>query len=107
MLRLLTYNIRFGGTGREAALAETIHAAAADVVVLQEATRPDVVGDLAERTGMKLWAASPLHSVGFMSRIDVDHTWLRPPPWIHVSRAPLELLVPGRMRVLGAHLSAV
>ena len=39
-LRLLSYNIRFGGRGREQALAETIVAAAPDLVVFQEATDP-------------------------------------------------------------------
>jgi len=41
-LRLLTYNIRRGGDGREAAIAEVIAQAAPDVVMLQEATHPGV-----------------------------------------------------------------
>jgi endonuclease/exonuclease/phosphatase family metal-dependent hydrolase len=47
-LRLLSYNIRFGGRGREHALAETIIAAAPDLVVFQEATDPAVIERLAE-----------------------------------------------------------
>ncbi|MBA3891435.1 MAG: endonuclease/exonuclease/phosphatase family protein, partial [Gemmatimonadaceae bacterium] len=42
-LRLLSYNIRYGGTGREEALAGVIRSAAPDVVMLQEATDPGVV----------------------------------------------------------------
>ncbi len=47
ILRLLSYNIRYGGAGREAALAAVIRAAAPDLVVLQEATNPQVVERLA------------------------------------------------------------
>ena len=43
-LRLLSYNIRHGGVGRVEAIAAVIRGCAPDVVVLQEATRPDVVG---------------------------------------------------------------
>jgi len=42
-LRLMSYNIRFGGVGREERLAAVIRQADPDIVVLQEATRPDVV----------------------------------------------------------------
>ena len=51
-LRLLTYNIRYGGVGREEAIAAVIRGCAPDVVVLQEATRPDVVR-LAGETGLR------------------------------------------------------
>jgi exodeoxyribonuclease-3 len=43
MLRLLSYNIRFGGKGREALLAEVIRRCKPDLVVLQEASNVDVV----------------------------------------------------------------
>jgi endonuclease/exonuclease/phosphatase family metal-dependent hydrolase len=52
-LRLLTYNIQRGGAGRVDAIARIISGCAPDIVVLQEATRPDVVDALAERTGMR------------------------------------------------------
>ncbi len=105
-LRLLTYNIRFGGSGREAALARAIQAAEPDLVVFQEATRPDVVGRLAESTGMRTWASERTHSVGFMSRLEVSHhTWHRPPA---CRRAFLELTLAGSdVRIFGLHLSAV
>ena len=48
---LVTYNIRRGGWGREEALASVIAASNADVVVLQEATSPDVVSRLATGAG--------------------------------------------------------
>ena len=38
MLRLMSYNIRFGGVGREERIAEVIRHVDPDIVVLQEAT---------------------------------------------------------------------
>ena len=46
-LRVLSYNIRFGGTGREREISEVIRSAAPDVVMLQEAINPAVVESLA------------------------------------------------------------
>jgi exodeoxyribonuclease-3 len=106
MLNLLSYNIRYGGTGREAELAEVIRACEPDVVILQEAVDPGVVGRLAERTGMQTWAARPRYSMGFLSRLEIDHhEWHRPPG----ARHPFLEIVPagGACRVFGLHLSAV
>jgi exodeoxyribonuclease-3 len=105
-LRLLTYNVRYGGVGRVGALASVVNASAPDLVVLQEATRPDVVEQLAAAAGMAAWAAHPSRSVGFMSRKPVEHhQWHRPSS---SRRAYLEI-VPGAgaPRVFGVHLSAV
>jgi exodeoxyribonuclease-3 len=92
--------------GREAAIADVVRGADPDLVVLQEATRPEVVGRVAEATGMKSWIAHPGHSVGFMSRVPIDHhEWHRPWP---SRRAFLEIVPKGdRLRVFGVHLSAV
>jgi endonuclease/exonuclease/phosphatase family metal-dependent hydrolase len=103
--RLLSYNIRYGGAGREAALAAAISARAPDVVVLQEATRPDIVEGLAAATGMSSWGAQATHSVGFMSRVPVArYEWHRPPA---CRRAFLELELGSGLRVFGVHLSAL
>ena len=103
--RLLSYNIRYGGAGREAALAAAISARAPDVVVLQEATRPDIVERLAAATGMSSWGAQATHSVGFMSRLPVaGHAWYRPPA---CRRAFLEVELGSGLRVFGVHLSAL
>ena len=53
-LRLLTYNIRYGGSGREEPLTAVIRACNPDIVVLQEATKPAVVERLCEGAGMQL-----------------------------------------------------
>jgi exodeoxyribonuclease-3 len=104
-LRLLSYNIRFGGVGRESALAAAVSARQPHIVILQEATRPDVVERLARDTGMKAWAATPAHSLGFMSRVEIaSHQWHRPR---ECRRAFLELVLPSGLRVFGVHLSAI
>jgi exodeoxyribonuclease-3 len=104
-LRLLSYNIRFGGRGREARLAEVIRAVAPDLVVFQEASDPRVVERVARETGMPQWAARPAHSTGFMSRARVaGHEWHHPAGARH---AFLEIVLAGDAgRVFGLHLSA-
>lgn len=105
-LRLLSYNIRYGGVGREDAIAAVVRAAAPDIVVFQEATRPAVVERVAAATGMARWGSRPGFSVGFMSRLEVTHyEWHRPPP---CRRAFLELVPAGsEARIFGVHLSAI
>lgn len=104
--RLLSYNVRNGGAGREAALAAVIASCRPDLVVFQEATRPDVIRDLANQCGMAEYGARPGTSLGYMSRVPaVHHGWHRP----RLSRhAFLEVHPHGvDFRVFGVHLSAV
>jgi exodeoxyribonuclease-3 len=105
-LRLLTYNIRRGGAGREAAIAAVIQSVSPDLVVLQEAVRPDVVATLARTCGMTQWGAEPGKSLGFMSRVDIaSHEWNQPRGSRH---AFLELVLGERTaRIFGVHLAAV
>jgi exodeoxyribonuclease-3 len=106
LTRILSYNIRRGGSGREAALARVITACAPDLVVLQEATDSEVVKRLASESGMAQYASRPGESLAFMSRARVQHyEWFRP----RVSRhAFLEIQLAGsEARVFGLHLSAV
>jgi exodeoxyribonuclease-3 len=104
-LRLLSYNIRFGGRGREHALAETIVAAAPDLVVFQEATDPAVIERLADATKFPFWAARRNHSIGFLSRREIDyHEWHYPAGARH---SFLEIVPAGSSsRIFGLHLSA-
>ena len=104
-LRLLSYNIRFGGLGREQALAEAIVAAAPDLVVFQEATHPEVIERLAAATKFPFWAARRNHSIGYLSRQEVDyHEWHYPAGAKH---SFLEIVPAGSdARVFGLHLSA-
>ena len=105
-MRLLTYNIRYGGEGREDELVATIAACAPDVVLLQEATRPGVVEQLARRTAMAQWGTSRRQSLGFLAKARVDHyEWHQPRGSRH---AFLEVVPAGAgVRLFGVHLSAV
>lgn len=106
MFRLMTYNIRHGGSGREAAIASVIAACAPDLVLLQEATDPRNIERIAEATGMAEWRAYAGQSLGFLSRRRVAFAeWTRP----RVSRHAFIQVVPegSALRVFGVHLSAV
>ena len=105
-LRLLSYNIRYGGSGREAALAAVVMATSPDLVVLQEATKPSVIERVARDAGMAQWGSRRGESLGFMSRVPVAHVeWRRP----RLSRHAFIEIVPGgsTWRIFGVHLSAV
>jgi len=105
MLKLLSYNIRFGGTGREDLLAEVIRRCEPDIVVLQEASSVDVVAMLSLQTGLEYWAATPGHSPAFLSRIKIErYEW-------HYDRALqrpfMEILPSGtNLRIYAIHLRA-
>jgi exodeoxyribonuclease-3 len=104
-LRFLSYNIRYGGIGREAQLASVIDTCTPDVVVLQEATDPGVVARVAEKAGFPHWGSRPGYSTGFLSRLPVaHHAW-------HSARgakhAFLEVVLDDpHPRIFGLHLSA-
>ena len=105
-LRILSYNIRFGGRERATQIAEVIQAQAPDLVVLQEATDPQVVRKLAERTGLPDSGERPGHSLAFLGRRGlVDAHWEHPQGSEH---AFLNIRVHGEdLRVVGVHLRAV
>jgi endonuclease/exonuclease/phosphatase family metal-dependent hydrolase len=105
-LKLLSYNIRYGGVGREDRLAAVVREIDPDLVIFQEATRPQVVERVAERAGMNVWGARPGHSLGFMSRVGIaHHEWHKPPGARHPF---LEIVTSGtEFRIFGLHLSAV
>ena len=104
--RLLSYNIRHGGAGREEPLSEVIRACDPDLVVFQEATHAAVIERLAALCRMSDCGAQPRTSLGFMSRRVVrQHTWHRPRLSRHafLEVHPAETDFP----VFGVHLSAV
>jgi endonuclease/exonuclease/phosphatase family metal-dependent hydrolase len=105
-LRIVTYNICRGGTGKEEQLCAVIAAARPDVVVLQEATAPAVVEHLAKKTGMAQWGSTRGESLGFLSRQKVRHfQWHHP----RFSRHAFLEIDPGphEFRIFGVHLSAL
>jgi exodeoxyribonuclease-3 len=105
-VRLLSYNIRHGGRGREPHLASVIASCSPDLVVLQEAVEPAVVERLATETSLPHWKATAGHSLAYISRIPVvDGRWHH--PW-GLRRALLDITLPDvDLRVFGVHLSAV
>lgn len=105
-LKLLSYNIKRGGAGRERALAGVINHQAPDLVILQEATRPDIVQRLADATGMGTAIAAPGRSVACISRVPIaSHRWARP---LFSQHAFLEVTPTGAdASIFGVHLSAV
>jgi endonuclease/exonuclease/phosphatase family metal-dependent hydrolase len=104
ILRLLSYNIRFGGVGRERLLAAVINACEPDLVVLEEATHPGVVKRLAQDCGMRQHGSRLGYSLAWMSRVDnVAGVWHK--PWL-ARRSYLELDA-GGLRIYGVHLAAI
>ena len=105
-MRLLSYNILHGGRQREEALAAVIRHVDPDLVILQEAERPDAINRIADLAGMRQFGARPGESLGFISRDTVAlAAWHKP----RVSRHAFLEVVPadGNWRVFGVPLAAV
>jgi endonuclease/exonuclease/phosphatase family metal-dependent hydrolase len=105
-LRVLSYNIRFGGTGRASAIAAVVGSADADLVILQEASDPDVVASVADLAGFPHSASKKGLSLAFLSRREIaSYRWHQPPG---IRRAFLEIrLRESDLAIFGVHLSAV
>jgi len=106
ILKLLTYNIRYGGVGRESLIGEVIRAAAPDIVFFQEATVPDIVTRIAQQTGMRFHVSRRNLSVACCSRVKIrHHEWFYP----RGSKHPyLEIYPQGvHGRIFGLHLRAM
>lgn len=103
-IRLLSYNIRFGGGDRVPLIAAVISALEPDAVVLQEATNPNAVDRLASEAGYPHVLRRPGWSVAFLGRRSPrSHTWHRPVR----SRGYLEVQPAGTdLRLVGLHLPA-
>lgn len=105
ILKLLSYNIRFGGLGREQAISEVINSVSPDLVVFQEASHPETIERISQLTNMPHWAARKSHSIGFVSREKLSYyEWHYPAGARHsfLEIAPFG----GEARVFGLHLSA-
>ena len=104
-MRVMSYNIRYGGVGKERELATVIKEVGPDVVLFQEATHPDVITHIADFAGYPHFGSRRGQSTGFMSRLDVaSHAWHLP----RGARHPfLELVLADRdLRLYALHLSA-
>ena len=105
-VRLLSYNIRFGGSGREALIAGVIRRCEPDVAILQEATNPEVVRNIGAGCAMPWCGALRGHSLAYLSRREIAGArWHRVP---FARRRYLELEVAGSgTRIFGVHLAAI
>ena len=105
-IKVLSYNIRFGGTGRASQLAEVISSVEPDIVVFQEAIVPRVIEEIAAATKMPFWAARPNSSTAYCSRIEIaHHEWHVPRGLRHPF---LEIHPAGtQARIFGLHLRAM
>jgi endonuclease/exonuclease/phosphatase family metal-dependent hydrolase len=105
-LRLLSYNIRLGGNGREKWIAGVINSCSPDMVILQEAIRPEVVERLAKECSLPKWGASTGDSLAYLARTDIaHHAWRQ----VRLARRRyMEIVLPGTStRIFGVHLAAI
>jgi endonuclease/exonuclease/phosphatase family metal-dependent hydrolase len=102
-MRLVSYNIRFGGGRRVAFIGAVLAALEPDVVLLQEAVDPWAVDRIARGAGLPHVYRRPEWSVAALTREPArGHQWHRPGR----SRGFLEVDPGGepRLRLLGLHL---
>ena len=106
IVKLLSYNIRFGGRGRERELTAMIQNVAPDIVVFQEAIDSELIKRLAATTKMEFWSARTEHSIGYVSHLPVaHHEWHYPAGAKH---SFLEIVLEGsESRIFGLHLSSM
>ncbi|HEU0244746.1 MAG TPA: endonuclease/exonuclease/phosphatase family protein [Candidatus Limnocylindrales bacterium] len=104
-MRLVSYNVRFGGGSRVAFLGAVLAHLEPDVVLLQEATDPVAVDRIAHAAGLGHVYRRPGWSVATLSREPLlGHEWHRPGR----SRGFVEVVPAGapRIRLVGLHLPA-
>jgi len=105
VVRLVSYNIRFGGGRRVALIGGVLATLRPDVVLLQEATDPIAVDRIARAAGLPNVFRRPDWSVAALTREEPDElAWHRPGR----SRGFLEVDPAGAdgLRLLGMHLPA-
>lgn len=102
-MKLLSYNIRFGGQNRGRQISEVVKACAPDIVVFQEAYTPAVIEQIAADNNMSIVGARAAHSIAFASKIPIaDFKWHYPPNSTH---SFLEIILPdNHTRIFGLHL---
>jgi len=103
-LRVVSYNIRFGGGRRVPLIGAFLSSLDPDIVVLQEATDRYAVDRLAELTGLSHVAASPGVSVAALGRSPFATTIWHSPPGL---RAFLEFQpAASDLRFIGLHMTS-
>jgi exonuclease III len=110
-LRVLTYNIKDGGLGREAHILQVLKAARADVIILEEVYEATPIGQWAEALDMSFVFArgNSRRHLALMSRFTIESSAnYHPQPPIHTAllEATLRLDPEQSVRVFGVHLLA-
>ena len=102
-LKLLSYNIRFGGQKRGQKIAEVINSIEPDLVVFQEAYNPALIEQVAVDCNLKNWGARPGNSIAFASKIEIsDYLWHHP---LGSTHSFLEIVLgDSHTRIFGLHL---
>lgn len=108
LLRVMTYNILEGGTGREAQLLQVIQSVRPNVVVLQEVISANLLSHFAQELDMKAFFADGNNRkrVGLLSGLPVQsfaNYRPFPPIWRNVIDARLETRSGKTVRVMGVH----
>ena len=110
-LRVVTYNILDGGTGREAHITRVLEALRPDVVVLQEVTGDTLVAALGKQFGMAHYVApgNTWRQVALLSRLPIMAAAGHHHFPIHraILQATLELAGGRRLHVFGIHTMAL
>jgi len=103
-LRIATYNIQRGGRARVRLLGTVLGDIDPDIVILQEATDPTVVRELADGIGAGVLLSSPGRSVAMLARpMAVDVTWHE---WGGGHGVAELHLLDHDVRLFGVHLTA-
>ena len=110
-MAIMTYNILAGGGARLGAIEQIIHDSGADLVGVQEVTRPDALAKLAERLGMHhaiAWSPSGWH-VAALSRWPIVQARGHSGPQLLRALLETQIELPdgGRLRFFVTHLRAV
>lgn len=103
-MKIVSYNIRYGGLGREGGIIDVLESTTADLIILIEAIEPTVVRHIQERLDMPFGGCVKSYSVAFLSKLKpINYHW-HEEKGIHTPFLELEF---DQLRVWGVHLSAL
>ncbi len=107
MIKIATYNLHFGGSKRKHQIAEVLHEIDADVIILTEASNPEVVETFGSELGMQTYIAlGRKTSIAALTRSPVKNWAVFDPP--RLGRPLLEVYIETMsgqlLTIFGLHL---